>query len=79
MSGRSDRFLDGASLERTVVIDKSAGTIRVRDAFSEPSDAAKTWLGFLHFAPDLEVRLDGSSAIARDPAWGRKMRKRVGQ
>ncbi|MGH6895688.1 MAG: heparinase II/III domain-containing protein [Geminicoccaceae bacterium] len=74
VSGRSDRFLDGAAFERTIAIDKSAGTISVRDSFNEPSGAAQTWRGFLHLAPDLEVTLEGSSLIATDPASGRAMR-----
>ncbi|MGH6920980.1 MAG: heparinase II/III domain-containing protein [Geminicoccaceae bacterium] len=74
VSGRSDRFLDGAALERTVAIDKSTGAISVRDRFHEPSGAGPTWRGFLHFAPDLKVVLEGSRLVATDPASGREMR-----
>jgi hypothetical protein len=74
VSGRSDRFLDGAAFERTVAIDKSTGAISVRDRFHEPSDPEETWRGFLHFAPDLEVVVEGSSLVATDPASGREMR-----
>jgi Heparinase II/III-like protein len=74
VGGRSDRFLDGAAFERTVAIDKSTGAISVRDRFHEPSDAGQTWRGFLHFAPDLEVVLEGSSLVATDPASRREMR-----
>ena len=74
VSGRSDRFLDGAAFERTIAIDKAAGEISVRDSFHEPSDPEETWRGFLHFAPDLEVVLAASSVVATDPASGREMR-----
>ena len=74
VSGRSDRFLDGASFERRVAIDKTAGTISVRDSFDGPSGAGQAWQGFLHLAPGLEATLDGSSLIARDPTSGREMR-----
>jgi Heparinase II/III-like protein len=74
VSGRSDRFLEGASFERTVAIDKTSGAISVRDRFHEPSDAGQTWRGFLHFARDLGVVLEGSSLVATDPASGREMR-----
>jgi hypothetical protein len=74
VGGRSDRFFDGASFERTIAIDKSAERIGVRDRFHEPSDAGETWRGFLHFAPDLDVAVDGSSVIATDPTSGREMR-----
>jgi hypothetical protein len=74
ISGRSERFLDGAALERTLAIDKAAGTISVRDSFREPAGAKRTWRGSLHLAPDLEVALHGHTLIARDPASGREMR-----
>jgi Heparinase II/III-like protein len=74
VSGRSDRFLDGAAFERTVAIDESTGAISVRDRFHEPSGTEETWRGFLHFAPGLEVVLAGSSVVATDPASGREMR-----
>jgi hypothetical protein len=74
VSGRSDRFLDGAAFERTVAIDKNTGAISVRDRFHEPSDPEETWRGFVHFAPDLEVVVEGSSLVATDPASGREMR-----
>jgi hypothetical protein len=73
VSGRSDRFLDGASFERTIAIDKASETIAVRDRFNAPSHARQNWLGSLHLAPDLEAVLDGSSLVARDPASGREM------
>jgi Heparinase II/III-like protein len=74
ISGRSERFLDGAALERTLAIDEAAETISVRDSFREPASAKPTWRGFLHLAPDLEVTLDGNTLIARDPTSGREMR-----
>jgi hypothetical protein len=73
VSGRSDRLLDDASFERALTIHKGAGSIRVRDSFNEPTEPEQIWRGFLHFAPELEVKLDGSSVIARDPVTGREM------
>jgi hypothetical protein len=74
ISGRSDRFLDRAAFERTLAIDKAAGTIRVGDRFREPAGVSQTWRGSLHLAPDLGAALDGDTLIARDPASGREMR-----
>jgi Heparinase II/III-like protein/Heparinase II/III N-terminus len=73
VSGRSDRFADSASFERTISIEKPAERISVHDRFNEPS-GSDTWRGFLHFAPDLEVRLSESSVVAMDPTSRREMR-----